>query len=449
VSNTTQSAELRCAECGTVAHTGQSFCDDCGAFLNWEGGKPQGGSAPGQTPEHPAAPDTAKADTTPAPAPAPTPVQRKAAEPDQPGRAEAFGAEPADPSPKPGKAAEIDGESETVAHNRLATEAALGPEDDTAEVLAEAITPGSSAPPTAPEAPEVARARALLVPVADRSRPVPPPPEVAPVLPGTPLAARPTVRQPGDAEHTPYGDPCPWCGTANQPDRHFCRRCAMRLAESPGGPQRRPWWRRLLDFRGREAPWAGERPRLRRDLGRVVRWTLVLAVAVALVVTISNEATPATHAVEDHFATRAQIHEVSSWSAAHSGPGQSPALAGDGYNNTWWGTGYGGLNTGEWLQANFATPQHLLNVIVTPCAGAESDEISLEACPSQLEALVTDSSGKVTRQTLNLDDGQPQTFGLDARDVVSVRFVIDSIYGASPTKQVAIAEVEFFGPSSS
>jgi hypothetical protein len=147
-------------------------------------------------------------------------------------------------------------------------------------------------------------------------------------------------------------------------------------------------------------------------------------------------------------ATRAQIHEIT-FSASNSGAGQGPGSAGDGYNNTWWGSGYGGPNTGQWLQANFTTPEHLLNVIITPCTGSESDAISLQECPSELEAYITNSSGKVTTQMINLDDGQPQTFGMDARDVMSVRFSVLSVYGESPSKQVAIAEIEFFGPSSS
>ncbi|QMU71004.1 zinc ribbon domain-containing protein [Streptacidiphilus sp. P02-A3a] len=435
MSNTTRTAEPRCADCGGRARAGQSFCDDCGSFLNWDN---EADSTAATT-----AANTATAAT------AATPVTAAGSE--KPAGTETPAAPAVAASPEPVAAAESepgDTASETVLGKGGAAEPVDSAEAETAEVLTEPIDPNSPTPPPAPVPPDVARARALLVPVADRSRPVPQAPEVAPVLPGTPMAARPTVRQPGDDGHTPHGDACPWCGTGNQPDRHFCRRCAMRLAESPGGPQRRPWWRRLLDFRGREAPWAGERPRLRRDLGRIVRWTLCLAVAVALVVTVANEATPATHAVEDHFATRAQIHEIT-WSASHSGPNQSASLAGDSYNNTFWGSGYGDANTGQWLQANFTSPQHLLNVIITPCAGSESDAISLDACPSQLEAQITDNSGKVTDQQINLNDGQPQTFGMDARDVASVRFVIESVYGESPTKQVAIAEIEFFGPSDS
>ncbi len=421
MSNTTRTAEPRCADCGGRARVGQSFCDDCGSFLNWDSNAETQAATTAAAAENPDTPAAAEAPATPATSTAAEPAELDATLADKASDISL------------GKGAQAKSEP--------------GAEDDTTEVLTEPIDPNSPTPPPAPVPPDVARARALLVPVADRTRAVPQAPEVAPVLPGTPLAARPTVRQPGD-EHTPHGDACPWCGTSNQPDRHFCRRCAMRLAESPGGPQRRPWWRRLLDFRGREAPWAGERPRLRRDLGRIVRWTLTLAVAVALVITVANEAAPATHAVEDHFATRAQIHEIA-FSASHSAASQPASLAGDGYNNTAWGSGYGSANTGQWLQANFASPQHLLNVIVTPCAGSESDAISIDACPSQMEAFITNNSGKVTTQQINLDDGQAQTFGMDARDVVSVRFVIESIYGESPTKEVAIAELEFFGPSSS
>ena len=55
---------------------------------------------------------------------------------------------------------------------------------------------------------------------------------------------------------------------------------------------------------------------------------------------------------------------------------------------------------------------------------------------------------KVHTQLLTLDPNVgPQTKALRFDDVVSVRFVIRSAYNASPTKHVAIAEVEFFGPS--
>ncbi|MBC3839983.1 zinc ribbon domain-containing protein [Streptacidiphilus sp. 4-A2] len=350
-------------------------------------------------------------------------------------------------TPAPAPAVSIDKPSATIPDKPSTPPAGPAAEDDTTEVLTEPIDPASPTPPAAPVPPDVARARALLIPVADPSRAAQYAPEVAPVLPGTPSAARPTVRRPGD-EHTPYGDACPWCGTSNQPERHFCRRCAMRLAETPGGPKRRPWWRRLLDFRGREAPWAGERPRLRRDLGRIVRWTLTLAVAVALVVTVSMEATPATHAIEDHFATRVPIHQFV-MTASHSSPQQPPAQAEDSYNNTAWGSGYGGPNTGQWLMATFASPQHLLNVIITPCAGSESDLEAVEACPQQLEAVITNNAGKKSTQVLELNDGGAQTFNMDYRDVTSVQFIVQSLYGASPQKQVAVAELEFFGPSAS
>ncbi|MFD7651209.1 zinc ribbon domain-containing protein, partial [Streptomyces albidoflavus] len=57
-----------CAECGTRAEPGQSFCDACGAVLSWD---PARGAAPRATAAAPAAPP---------PPPAPAPV-RTAADP--------------------------------------------------------------------------------------------------------------------------------------------------------------------------------------------------------------------------------------------------------------------------------------------------------------------------------------------------------------------------------
>lgn len=89
--------------------------------------------------------------------------------------------------------------------------------------------PATSPEPEPQPESEAERARRLLVPVSD-----PEPrqaPSVAPVLPGRPVAARPqTVRAPGVEPGAMGGVPCPWCATANRPDRHYCARCAMPMA---------------------------------------------------------------------------------------------------------------------------------------------------------------------------------------------------------------------------
>ncbi|WP_327189339.1 NADase-type glycan-binding domain-containing protein [Streptomyces xinghaiensis] len=292
-----------------------------------------------------------------------------------------------------------------------------------------------------------ARARALVVPVAEPGPRAPAAPDpVAPVLPGRPNTARPQVRRPaGEVEES--GAVCPWCSTGNRPDRHFCRRCAMSLADEPDGPGgRRPWWRRL--FAGRnEVRWAGERPRLRRGLAwllPVIGWGLVAA----LVITAVFMAPAAIQAVKDHFAKRAPV-SPDTYAASRSYADNGPELAFDKFSNTFWGPGITGDGAGEWIEARFGQPVDTLDVLITPGVSARSNELAKSARPSRVEALITTADGKKETRTLTLDQDARQQRPLRARDVVSVRFTVVSSFGAGADKQVAIAEIEFFGPSGS
>ncbi|WP_244176792.1 NADase-type glycan-binding domain-containing protein [Streptomyces albus] len=298
-----------------------------------------------------------------------------------------------------------------------------------------------------PQDDAAARARALLVPLTEPEPPTPAAPNpVAPVLPGRPDAPRPQVRQPA-TETQEFGTVCPWCSTGNRPDRHFCRHCAMSLAGGPDGPAGRlPWWRRLFAGR-RQARWAGDRPRLRRGLAwllPLIGWGLV----VALVVTAVFMAPAAIQAVKDHFAKRAPI-SPDTYAASRSYADHGPELAFDKFSNTYWGPGIIGDGAGEWIEARFAQPVDSLDVLITPGVSARSNEQGQSARPSRLEALITTADGKKETRTINLDQGARQERPLRARDVVSVRFTVVSSFGASADKQVAIAEIEFFGPSGS
>ncbi|MER5928994.1 zinc ribbon domain-containing protein [Streptomyces sp. NPDC002054] len=294
-----------------------------------------------------------------------------------------------------------------------------------------------------------ARARSLLVPVADPGPRAAAVPSVAPVLPGRPVADRPQVRTPGREPGTEGGAPCPWCATPNRPDRHFCVVCAMPLSGGPAVPgQRRPWWRRVRDFRNRETPWAGDRPRLRRGFGYLMTWVLWALVA-ALLITAVVYADNAVGAVRDHFAKRTPVGP-DAVSASRSYPGHDPQLAFDKLNNTWWGPGISQSGAGEWVEARFDRPTRLLDVIITPGVSTRADRLSQSALPHHIEAVITTSDGKTTTRSLTLDQGaggQRRTFR--AGDVTAVRFILRSAYAAAADKQVAIAEVEFFGPSKS
>ncbi|MGW8724269.1 zinc ribbon domain-containing protein [Streptomyces althioticus] len=291
------------------------------------------------------------------------------------------------------------------------------------------------------------RARSLLVPVADSEpREGPEDPDVAPVLPGRTAARRPQVRAVGPQFDAEGGVPCPWCSTPNRPERHFCARCAMSMTRGEDAPQRLPWWRRMFADRTAEPAWAGERPRLRRGFGRV--WNGVVgAVVIGLVVALVMNLGTMIQATRDHFAKRAPVGP-SAVKASRSYTGHGAGLAFDKLNNTWWGPGIDQAAEGEWLEVTFDQPTRLLDLVITPGTSPRADQLSESALPRRIDAQITLADGEKITRTLTLDQsagGQRRAFRVG--EVTAVRFVLRSAYDAGPKKQVAIAEIEFFGPS--
>jgi hypothetical protein len=383
----------------------------------------------------PATAHTATPTTEPAPTPARTATTATA---------------PTTPTPSPSSsAASTPSPSSSAASTPRTAPHTPHPADDTTP-LPTPDSPASPSPSPAPSPSPTAsdRARSLLVPVAD---PAPRPaaePAVAPVLPGRPAAQRPQVRAPGPETGAVGGVPCPWCATPNRPDRHFCGRCAMPMAGRAEVPGRQPWWRRMLNPGGGEAPWAGDRPRLRRGFGRVLNW-VVGALVLALIVTLAFRADDAVQATRDHFAKRAPIGP-DRVKASRSYPGHGARLAFDQLNNTWWGPGVTQTGEGEWLEARFDHPTRLLDVVITPGVSTKVDQLSQAARPHRIEAVITAADGAKSTRIINLDQGaggQRRSFRVG--EVTAVRFVLRSAYGADAKKQVSIAEIEFFGRSNS
>ncbi|MGW1779421.1 NADase-type glycan-binding domain-containing protein [Streptomyces sp. NPDC002143] len=433
-----------CAECGTRAEPGQSFCDACGAVLSWTdrtdrtparasttAGADTGSSAPAREPAQAATPAPAPATPEPTPPPAAAPPTHDDHDPDH----------------------DHDSDDEDTTETPLPV---LPPEEPTTPTPATAQATHEPAPtphtPPAPPAPTAddeamaARARSLLVPVADTEPRPDPTPSVAPVLPGRPVADRPQVRAPGPVQGEMHGVACPWCATPNSPDRHYCMRCAMPMTLEDRSSLRLPWWRRLFNRNG-EAPWAGDRPRLRRTFDRIVTW-VVAAVVLTLVILAAVNTPAAIQATKDHFAKRAPVF-ADSYAASRSYPGHKPELAFDRINNTWWGPGVSESGEGEWIEARFDQPIRLLDVVITSGTTTRPDQFTQSALPHRIKATITLKDGTITTRELTLDQsagGQPRSFRVG--EVSKVRFTIESSFLASGDKQVAIAEIEFFGRSS-
>ncbi|WP_431331449.1 NADase-type glycan-binding domain-containing protein [Streptomyces sp. IPPR8] len=311
------------------------------------------------------------------------------------------------------------------------------------------LTPEHGAAPNALSDTMNHRARSLLVPVADPETPaVAPPPAVAPVLPGRPDADRPQVRAPGHQPDIANGPPCPWCSTPNRPDRHYCARCAMPLTRTGEADTRpAPWWRRLFGGRREETPWAGDRPRLRRVFDRIGTW-ITLAVVITLVVLGFVYVPDGVQATRDHFAKRAPV-SPDRITASRSFPGHQPELLVDKRSNTWWGPGISQSGQGQWVEVGFTEPTRLLDLIITPGTSTKPDQLNKSALPHRVEATITKKDGSTMTRDLTLDQGaggQRRPFRVG--EVTKVRFTIESAHAASANKQVAIAEIEFFGPSS-
>ncbi|MEU1401247.1 zinc ribbon domain-containing protein [Streptomyces sp. NPDC005728] len=430
-----------CAECGTRAEPGQSFCDACGAVLDWT--------------------DRARATAA-------TPASSAEAAVASGAQARGSGADTRPDTRPDGRPSASDTDSRTDSGgngtpDRGSRDVPPVPTQESAPTTPDA-TPTEPLPATAPEpepepepdptpapsAPDdglADRARQLLVPVADPEAPPAASPSVAPVLPGRPALQRPqAVRAPGEELGTDGGTPCPWCSTLNRPDRHYCARCAMPMAGERPVAGRLPWWRRLPGLGHRETPWAGERPRLRRAFDRVLTWlgaALVLALLILLAVNIPK----GVQATRDHFAKRAPV-APDTYSASRSYPGHKPQLAFDKHSNTWWGPGVADSGQGQWIEAHFSEPTRLLDLIITPGVSTREDQISQSALPHRVEARITTADGKSTTRELTLDQGAgSQRIPFRVGKVTRVRFTLESAYQASTSKQVAIAEIEFFGPS--
>ncbi|WP_440899845.1 NADase-type glycan-binding domain-containing protein, partial [Actinosynnema sp.] len=223
------------------------------------------------------------------------------------------------------------------------------------------------------------------------------------------------------------GPLCPNCGTANPPDRRFCRRCATPL---------HPEQRVRQDARRQRRRWRGDRSRLLRRLAAIA------AIAALLIAgyLFSPRAVDLWQDTLDKLATPAPVGPSGTAASAQL-PDHPSNLAVDGASNRYWGA----PAVGDSIEFAFAEPFRLLALIVHTGAAEDQQQFAAQGRPSSLEVITTAEDGTTRAERVELADKPgPQQWNTGVSDVVRVRLVITGAAGQPPGGHIALGEVEFF-----
>ncbi|MFE1885446.1 NADase-type glycan-binding domain-containing protein, partial [Streptomyces diastatochromogenes] len=254
---------------------------------------------------------------------------------------------------------------------------------------------------------------------------------IGPVRPAKPVAPRPVVR-PVAAPDEGSGRPCPACGTLNQPERRFCRRCAAELTPAEK-PAPLPWWRTVWPFRRRT----------RAGSGRAFRFFVILAVVLALCAG-GFLLLPAGRALfEDTRDKLGKAKPVTPADVKASAEvrGHPAKDTTDGLSNHYWGA----PGPGASVTYAFRQPFRLVDVIITNGASTSPEEYARQARALQLDMEVTTQDGAKHHKEVTLSDKPgPQTISTGISDAKTVRLVLRSPVGLTHGRHLALAEVEFF-----
>ena len=412
---------IRCTKCGTVNTADATFCSQCNSYLEWSG-EPV-------APEAPEAPPATPAPSIPGP--------------------------PASPSGKAGGPTPGDAAGPQATHT-----VRVGPPDP---------GPTAAPPPSVPAAPAAAsRVQGPAAPVQGPATPVQDPAGVAGVpqsrkptaVPAQPpsrrparVAAVPPPRPPPQPQRIEAPQPgdlvCPNCGTGNDPERRFCRRCGSSLETAPVAPPaaRLPWYRRLRGRREAPAYQAGERP---GGLGRRRRWRpgwgasiagllLLLgvggSVAYLSVPSVRDLVDDLVRSVSDRARDTTLIYPTA------EGPSAAGRPAADSVDRDLTSYWLALPNSaGRWvLSLRFDEPVDLQSINVH--AGAPDDAYLRHARPRTIRL----QSGSEQAGPFSLrDDEGLQNVPLTLREVRDLRLVVLDVYpGTSGDGTLALRELEF------
>ncbi len=396
---------ILCRVCGTRNADDATFCSNCTSFLEWEGER---------VPDEPQVQDAAPGPEAQEPALTAPPVEQAPTAPE-----ERFSVE----EPIRGGAPPAD---QTVAEGQATAGEKQSPAAPERTVLPEVVSQPVARPPTADV-----------------------PPSRRPTTPQRPGRARPRERAGAGRPEAPRPGElvCGSCGTGNDPQRRFCRRCGHSLATAPVAV-RLPWYRRIFTRRAR-ATAAGTRPgRMgRRGQSRpLISSLIVLLVLGALVGGVASYLfVPAVQARVNGGVSELRLLLLPSFEEVHpqaSGtglPDHPGSLVTDGNTLTYWAADTA-VGSPE-LLVEFQEPTDLGKLIVHN--GATGEEFLAYARPRTV--VIRYASGD--EQELELrDTAGDEVFDLDARSVEELTITVVDWYAAQPprsTTTIALRELEF------
>lgn len=269
-----------------------------------------------------------------------------------------------------------------------------------------------------------------------------PPAAVQPTVVATPHR-RPPRRAPSGARQTGDDWHCDRCGAGNDRQRRFCGACGEPRPVAVAETAKRPWWRRWLDRIA--APRVRRSDRRRREHARR---RLLLVIALICLLTIALVGGPllgrrlvdeVRDRVQDHVPLNPDTVTASSQERDHPA-----AHIADGVTNRFWSPATAA--DGSWVEARWADPVRVLDVVVTSGVSTEQELFLTVGRPAALAVTATTTDGRTVEGTLELrDQPGPQRFTFEAADVVRLRLEVRSAYGPRSRPSLAIGEVEFFG----
>jgi hypothetical protein len=426
-----------CTACGVRNQDSESFCGECGSYLEWEGEREAAATeaVPVIAPEPPAeAPGLVRRIKTA------VGIDTEGEQQFQPAGDAAAAA--------PGRSAPASGPGVAGYAPPLAGPA---PPSGYAPPPAGPAAPGGYAPSPGYPPPSPGNA-SPPAPAAPPPGPAGPPAPVAdsapaPVLPGA-AAPKPRHRElpPEDRKPAPGETICGNCGAGNVPTRKFCRRCGTELLDAPVVPNA-PWWRRILRSRGSRDPVAGTRPthQARRSHRGLIAAAVVIVLLVAAGWLTRAQLSRAYNSVLDRV-QGTKIVNPTSFRASGSASGHDVAKARDGAPNLYWAPAALARPQGQWLQMGFTSGYRLVYLRVFSGASDQLADYLKQASPHVLRLTILRTGGKRSTKDITLEDKPgAQSVHLAIDDVVAVRLTIESVYRPAPGKLVAIGEVEFLG----